>query len=508
MTSELKPQRLEVTVRLTASDFMTYWRPSVCELRVFLHEKGEPEAEPGAFDEVMRRLGIRHEQEHLATLGPYLDLSDVLIDGRVRRTQEAIANRVRVIYQPAFVVRHRIADTEVEVVGAPDFLILEGDGYVIRDCKMSRRIEAEIHPEIVVQVQLYGWLFERSIGSPSKGLQVYNGMKEIVGVENDGGEQALAVLENLLRLKQLDGEPYEPVGWSKCGGCAFNGRCMDKAEADGSVALVPDIDQNLARTLRGIGVSTRKELLAKFDSVSLSELKRPHGQSQRRVGKSAERIIQFAQAMETQQEKILSAPAIPPFPNYVMFDLEGMPPHLDEIEKIYLWGMQVFGTNPSEFMPAVAGFGPEGDRDCWFAFLLNAKKVFETHGDIPFVHWANYEKTKLNLYIARYGDTEGIAERVKANLLDLLTVAKNSIILPVPSFSLKVIEQYIGFKRSQSEFGGQWAMATFIEATETSDESKRKELMGEILKYNEEDLDATWAVFEWLRAKTPIREVT
>jgi predicted RecB family nuclease len=51
--------------------------------------------------------------------------------------------------------------------------------------------------------------------------------------------------------------------------------------------------------------------------------------------------------------------------------------------------------------------------------------------------------------------------------------------------------------------GGQRAMATFIEATETSDESKRKQLMDEILRYNEEDLAATWAVFEWLRAKTP-----
>lgn len=76
-------------------------------------------------------------------------------------------------------------------------------------------------------------------------------------------------------------------------------------------------------------------------------------------------------------------------------------------------------------------------------------------------------------------------------------------ILPVPSFSLKVIEKYIGFKRTQDEFGGQWAMAIFIEATETSDESKRKQLMGEILKYNKEDLAATWALFKWLRGKTP-----
>jgi predicted RecB family nuclease len=264
---------------------------------------------------------------------------------------------------------------------------------------------------------------------------------------------------------------------------------------------VPDVDQSLARTLRGIGVSTRKELLVKFDFVSLSELKRSHGQSERRVGKAANRIIHFAQAMETQQEKILAAPAIPLFPNYVMFDLEGMPPHLDEIEKIYLWGMQVFGEKPSEFMPAVAGFGPEGDRDCWLAFLENARRVFESHGDIPFVHWASYEKTKLSLYVDRFGDVDGIVARVKANLLDLLTVARNSIVLPLPSFSLKVVEKYVGFTRTLEEAGGQWAMATFIEATETSDELKRKQLMNDILKYNQEDLAATWAVFEWLKTR-------
>jgi predicted RecB family nuclease len=46
-------------------------------------------------------------------------------------------------------------------------------------------------------------------------------------------------------------------------------------------------------------------------------------------------------------------------------------------------------------------------------------------------------------------------------------------------------------------------MATFIEATETSDEGKRKELMDKIIAYNKEDLEATWAVFQWLRGKVP-----
>jgi len=493
---------LGVTVRLSPSDFITYWRPSPCELRVFLHEKGEPEAEPGAFDEVMRRLGIRHEQEHLATLGAHLDLSGVLNDERVGKTLEAIASKVPVIYQPAFFVRHRIAGTDAKIVGAPDFLILEGDGYVIRDFKMSRHIEAEIHPEIVVQVQLYGWLFKRCTGVAAKELQVYNGMKEIVGVEDDGGKSALAVLEHLLAVKQLKNEVYEPVGWTKCGPCGFNERCWNKAEQNDDVALLPDIDQSLARTLNSMGVRTRKELLSNFDAVTLSELKRPFGKSERRVGKTAERILQFAEAIERREEKVLAVPAIPTHPNYVMFDLEGMPPHLDELDKIYLWGVQVFGEKPSEFMPAVSGFGPDGDREGWLAFLENAKRVFELYGGIPFVHWHSYEKTHLSKYIQRYGDVDGVAARVIANLLDLFTVTKDSVILPVPSFSLKVIEQYVGYRRKQAEYGGQWAMATFILATEINDEKARTELMDKILAYNKEDLEATWAVFEWLKAKT------
>ena len=50
------------TMRLIASDFITNYRPSLCDLRVLLRQSGEKEAEPGAFDEVLRRLGIRHEQ--------------------------------------------------------------------------------------------------------------------------------------------------------------------------------------------------------------------------------------------------------------------------------------------------------------------------------------------------------------------------------------------------------------------------------------------------------------
>jgi predicted RecB family nuclease len=490
-------------MRLIASDLIVYYRPSKCDLRVFLRQKGDKEREPSIFDELLRRLGLTHEKQHLSALSPYVDLSCLSEKERIKQTIDAIAKKAAVLYQPMLLVKDTIAGTEVEIVGQPDFLILDDDAYIIRDTKISRRIDDESHPEILLQVQLYGWMLEKSSGTAPKALQVHNGANEIVTVPYDRGVAALAMLEHLLAIKQLPDEPYEPVGWSKCNGCDFHDKCWAKAESNADVAIVYGVDQNLARKLHDIGICSRTELLAKFDVTRLSEFKRPVGNVEKRVGKTAERIIQFADAMEGHEEKVLSVPAIRQSQNYVMFDLEGMPPHLDELGKVYLWGTQVFGAKPSEFMPAVAGFGANGDKDGWLDFLAIAKRIFQDCGDIPFVHWAAYEEIKLGVYMNRYGDVDGIAARVVANLLNLLEVAQDSIVLPLPSYSLKVIEKYVGYKRKQEEYGGSWAMAMFIEATETNEEEKRKQLMDKIVAYNQEDLEAMWAVFKWLEAKTP-----
>jgi len=490
-------------MRLTPTDFVSNHRPTPCDLRVFLRHRQEEEAKPGPYDVVLRRLGLRHERNHLATLGTFTEVSAASIEEHVRMTADAIKRKVPVLYQPAFLTLERICGTDVEIVGVPDYLILDGNGYLIRDSKMARRIDEDNHPEILLQVQLYGWLYERSCGAAPKGLQVHAGTGEIVTIPYDGGATALRELERLLTLKQLTTEPYEPIGWTKCLSCGYTDRCWAQAEKNGDVALVYGVDQSLARTLYSQGVRSRRDLLASFDPASLSEVKRPYGNREQRVGKAAEKILQFADAMEKNQETVLAAPAIPPHKNYAMFDLEGMPPQLDELDKIYLWGAQVFGENPSEFKVALSGFGANGDRDGWIGFLDNAKQIFETYGDIPWVHWAPYEQTYLRRYVDRFGDAERIAARVEANLLDLLTVTRDSLVLPLPSFSLKVVEDYVGYERKEAEYGGAWAMATFIEATETSDEEKRKELIDKIVAYNKEDLEATWAVLQWLRGKNP-----
>src|ERR1700675_3891163 len=113
-------------MRLTASNFVSYQRPTPCDLRVFLRHRNEEEMAPGPYDEVLRRLGLRHEKEHLATLGIFGDMSDTSLQEQVRKTSDAIAKKLPILYQAAFLITERFGETEVEIVGVPDFLILDG----------------------------------------------------------------------------------------------------------------------------------------------------------------------------------------------------------------------------------------------------------------------------------------------------------------------------------------------------------------------------------------------
>lgn len=487
-------------MKLSASDLHVHFQPSACELRTYLQHVGETPAAPGPFEEVIRRLGQQHENTHLAGFGTVTNLAGIDLGTREQLTLEAIARKDEVIYQPAFRVATKLAGVECDVVGQPDFLLLEGTSYVIRDAKMARRITEEDHPQIIRQLQLYGWLFTASCSRAPTRLEVCNGAGQIVTIEDDGGISALECLTEIVRIRSSGTEPYSPVGWTKCGACPYASRCWSKAEKSNDVALLFGVDQGLAKQLHQVGQHDIQALLCNFDEERLAEFQRPWGTKMQRVGKKASSILQMADAVANKRQIVISPPEIPDRPNYVMFDLEGLPPQLDELEKIYLWGLQVFGEKPGPYLASVCHSGMDGDKQAWLAFLDQVEQLFTIYGDIPFVHWHHYERAKLDLYVQRYGDVRDIARRIRQNLLDLLPITQRSVVLPIPSYSLKVVEKYVGFHRTQTEYGGDWAMAKYIEATESNDDVLRQEVFKDILIYNREDLEATWAVFQWLRA--------
>lgn len=486
-------------MRFSATDIYSLFSPKKCERRVFLRSHHEPEAQPGEFDKLIVELGQRHERNHLLSFKHYVDLREGKLEDRAARTLEAIKAGAEVIYQGVFFAK--LPNSSDEVIGVPDFILKEDNGYAIRDCKLARHADEKRHREIVMQLQLYGWLYENCLHARPHALEVYLGDQSIAQISYDGGTAAVGQIKEIRNLCSMAEEPYSPVGWSKCGGCGFRERCWGIAKDSSDVAIVYDLDQGAAKALRDEGVSSIDQLLDRFDVSSLSELKRPRGAKRVKVGTAAERILLQAEALKSGKERRISPLELPSARNLVMFDLEGLPPQFDELDKVYLWGTQVFGEKPDGYLAALAGFGEDGDCEGWYAFLGNAERIFATYTDIPFVHWHHYETTKIKAYIDHYGDRDGIPARVLNNCVDLLKITRQSLVLPVSSYSLKVIEGLAGFERTMEDFGGDWSIAQYIKAVETGDDNLRKKIMNNILKYNEEDLKATWAVFRWLLQK-------
>ena len=489
-------------MRLTATDLYTLLRPGRCELRVHLDHGREERLPPGPFEELLFKLGGQHEAVCLSSFPEVLDLRGVSELTRLDATRQAVGDRVPVIYQAALQAQATVEGVDCEIYGEPDFLVRKPDGYALQDAKLSRRINASDHPEILASLQLYAWLYEQTFGELPVSVDVLAGDGSTVPVEYEGPETALSLLGEILAAKMSAEPPYSPVGWSKCEPCGFSPHCWEPAIERRDAAVLPSVDQGLARALRKRGIETIAELGAGFNVDELAEFQRPHGRKLARVGQStAESILRQVEAWEVGAPIPFGQLQIPEASAYVMFDLEGLPPFQDDLDRIYLWGFQAFGDQPGQYAGVATSIGPEGDRETWEGFLSTAGQLFESHGDIPWVHWSAYERTYLRKYIKRYGDVDDIAQRVDANLLDLLPVTRNALTLPVPSYGLKVIERYVGFQRSQSGVGGDWSIAQYIEAVECDDDARRQELIEEIRTYNREDLEATWAVFQWVRSQ-------
>lgn len=530
---------MPVTVRLSPASINQYLSPSKCSRRVWL-KANRPDLEEdraGAFDEFIQKEGLKHEDRTLRALRTehpdWIDIGGVENPDAFSGTLRSVKQGRELIYQGLLVHdKVAIAGQDVRVIGYPDFMIKTGPGYEIADAKLARAIYEEGKSgkrklkrgrlKIELQLQLYGWLFRQQFPDLEVRLSVINGKGEREEIPDDGGKAALDQLRKILEIRGESGEPWEPVGWSKCVTCSFKTHCWDRAEAECETGLVPDLTQLLCRKLRKKNIESYPELLKRVDGRELASIKNESkGPDDRENLAGAERILENARALLDGSPRLRfgvlpisdSVKATLFNPSYVMFDLEGIPPDIDrDWDKVYLWGLQVFGEKQGDFLYSLAGFGEDGDKQGWEDFLVIARSLLDEHPGIRFVHWASYESDKIEAYMKRYPDTDlDTAREVLEQLLDLLDETKELVAVPAPSYSLKVIEEMpavgsaTGFSRTEHEdekdgvSSGDQSIAAYMEALEAGDRPHRQALMQQIIDYNREDLEATWAVMRWLQ---------
>ena len=481
---------------ITASDVAALLSPSRCERRVVLEASGEQRDPATALREVLRDEGIAFEHAVLEGLSPRaLELSDGSEHERAEQAIAAVADGVAHVYQPLLKGRTEILGETWELKGIPDLLVIDDGGqYRIRDVKLLTNLEA--HPEVTLQLQFYGLLYQQTFGAAPAGLEVHCGDGSIQVVPPAEGAELAEVIERVALLMSDGEQSHEPRGVSKCGQCGFRMSCYDTALEHHDVSLVSGVSQVEARAFYAAGIFTAEDLAGNSAEAVAAALGDDQGDSDDRA--RAARLLLGAEAMAGGESVVVSKPELPATRELIMFDVEDTGYIADTPVRVLLWGLRGYDAAACDYIAVEGGFDEQADRAGWFAFLGVVDEMMTEHEDARFVHWSSHEGTKLDQYVERYGDPEGIAQRLDGALFDLLPVARGSIIPPTPGFSLKSIEKVAGYQRSLEGRDGSWAMAKYRLAARGDGEID----LQEVNDYNEEDLEATWAVMVWMEGLT------
>ncbi|MGV3523379.1 MAG: TM0106 family RecB-like putative nuclease [Candidatus Sericytochromatia bacterium] len=498
-------------MKLGPADLYTYFKPSRCQRRVYLihHVPEGLDIPAGTQYYGHAQEADRHvERYYYKRLERPLDLSELSPNERRKATMEAILRQEPVIYKPLLVSSWQRKGKRVTLEATPDFLIWGEGGYRMRHCRMAKKISRENHPDIFWIAQYHAWVFQRLFGHPPAAIEVGNSEGQILQLDYPSRGSVEKLLEHLLFLRRSPDLPYHPVSWTKCQSCDFRSYCWQEAESIQDIALIPTLEASLILDLRSAGILTVPQLLEHHTPESLAAFEWTEGQNTRPIGLSKARtMLYMAESLLTQKPILTRRPDLPDTRHWIMFDLEGVPARPGQPEKVYLWGMYLMGDNSENLQLINQTPNRQADRDNWFAFLAQAQEVFERYGDVPFVHWGSFEPYCIKLYSQRFGDRNGVAKRVQRNLLDFFSLLKDAVIIPLPSYSLKVIEKYVGFERPDQDTGGYWSVVNYLKAVSTKNAERREQILEQLMGYNLSDLLAMWHVVRWLQDLIENQEV-
>jgi uncharacterized protein len=178
-----------------------------------------------------------------------------------------------------------------------------------------------------------------------------------------------------------------------------------------------------------------------------------------------------------------------PFPtasDELYFDVEADP--LRDFE--YLLGvLHVSSSGASEYH-LFAAQSKEQMKDVWVEF----QKLIEQYSASPIYHYGSYERDVLRRFSEKFGVTQVAQRAFASNLIDLQVLARQAVIFPLPFYSLKDIGAYIGYHWHAEDASGASSVIWFEEWLAKKDPA----LFQKIVRYNEDDVRATWKLKQWL----------
>jgi uncharacterized protein len=492
-------------MNITASKLYNYIQ---CPHRVWRDIYGpqeEKQDEENAFLQLIWERGILHEKEIIASVGAYEDISEGAFDERIDKTTKAMDEGAELIYQG--VIKYD------DMVGIPDLLkkVSEKE-YIPIDIKSGRGYgdfsedgEGKLKKHYAVQLCMYADILKKlGYATENKGI-IIDGHGEYADYGLDlplGKRDTRTYWQYYEEIKSevskliFDEVQNVPALGSVCKMCIWYTSCKKWCYEQDDLTKLFYLGRNKRDALNDIFGVVSTSQLSEMDLETLLAMRKMEKEKLKGMqlgDKTLTQIHKRAQVLNNDKKPVFYEPIIFPKTDIELYlDIENDP--MQGI--VYLHGIYEKICDDERFVSFVAKTNDkEGEKQA-FKELWGYLKSFEGKAHAVY-YYSSYEKSIYKALGNLYPDVvtaEEVEEYFKQDhVIDLYYDAIYSKTdWPLPSYSLKEIATYLGFKWRDETPSGVLSIQWYNEYCETQDES----ILQRILEYNEDDCKASMVIKE------------
>ena len=320
----------------------------------------------------------------------------------------------------------------------------------------------------------------------------------------------LKVARTARRRGTADDPPpmVRPIRVKECTHCPWWAVCapaMGDDDLSRSIDKSP-LDVREITVLRSLGISSVTDLVnADLDALMeryLPEVTHRDG-AESRLRLAARRARLMAQGLEL--ERIDDSPMrLPHSEVEIDWDIEAATG-----DRIYLWGFWVRDLSRDNDRGRYVWFGrfeemtEQIENSVAIEAMTWLNDMLDTHPDARVYHYSDYEMVHLRKVARSSQDPQVLRamERLRKAHVDLFSTMRKHW-FGAHGLGLKAVATAAaGFEWRDDDPGGLNSQSWFREAVESDDPAKRRASIQRILDYNEDDVRATAALRDWLRAQ-------
>ena len=469
----------------------------LCEHRVYLDVFGEEEQRDPShpFMELLWSLGNQFEDDTVREGDQgALNLAIALLEDREHLTHEAMERGEPLIY-------HGRLSTD-ELVGEPDFLRKEGDGYVPLDIKSGVALDSSGKPKAhyAAQLGMYVDLLEHHERSAGRFAYIIDRNGEEVRYEFDapkGPRTPRTLWDDYIALRDytlgiVSGNiTTSPALSSQCAQCHWRTFCRTSMAKSEDMTLVPELSRSRRVALLD-HVGTLRDLaalnpLSLIDQKGKSSIKGVGADMLQKFVERARLIVEGGRPYAKQKLEL------PDTGVDIVLDIEN-----DTFRGIcYLHGILVReqGSEPTYH----AFFADETTGRSEREAFDSAVDLIREFSSATIFTYSAHEKTWWSTLQRRYPDVctadeiEGVFGDRGVDLYYGAVASKT--IWPTTELNLKALATHLGFQWTAADASGTTSLVWYDEYVCGDVDAK-----GRLLRYNEEDCRATLAVLDALRS--------